>query len=157
MVNARDERPEDVSPWEWKVPLGLLVVGLLTLLIHGLAGSGAEGGKGVLIGVGVLLVVYLPLTIAAMFIAAPLLDISFGELGPAVLKIAGLYVFTAALADVVGTVAHPVAGVLLALVVSLVLYSKAFGLTAVETVKAVFVVAVVRGLLGFAIGSLIPT
>ena len=47
-----------------------------------------------LLGIGHLLLIYLPITIAAMFIAAPWLDLAFGEFGPAIAKIAGIYVFT---------------------------------------------------------------
>jgi hypothetical protein len=148
-----DEWVEPTSPWEMQIPVGLLVVGVLILVIHGLATTGFSGGASVLMNIGVLLVVYLPLTIIAMFIAAPILDISFGELGPAILKIAGLYIFTAALQDVGGTMGHPILGGILALGLSLFLYSKAFSFTAMETIGAVFVVAVVRGLIGWAIGS----
>jgi hypothetical protein len=150
-----DERIEETSPWELKVPLGLLIFGLLILVIHGFATAGAKGGWSVLLDIGILMVVYLPLTIIAMFIAASVLEISFGEFGPAILKIAGIYVFTAALLDVGSTLGHPILGGLLSLVASLLLYSQAFGLTALETIGAVVVVAVVRGLLGLAIGSLL--
>ena len=60
-----------------------------------------------LLGFGLLLLIYLPITIAAMFIAAPLVDVTFGEFGPAVVKIAGICVFTFAIQDVTATMAHP--------------------------------------------------
>jgi hypothetical protein len=148
-----DEWVEPTPPWELKIPVALLIFGLLILLIHGLVSAGISGGAGVLINIGLLLVVYLPLTIIAMFIAAPILDLSFGELRPAILKIAGLYIFTAAVQDVGGAMGHPILGGIIALGLSLFLYSKAFSFTAMETIEAVIVVAVVRGLISWAIGS----
>ncbi len=96
-----DETIETASAWEWKIPLGLMIFGLPILVIHGLAIEGARGGATVLLGIGVLLLVYLPITIAAMFIAAPLVDLTFGEFGPAIAKIAGIYVFTPAIHPVI--------------------------------------------------------
>jgi hypothetical protein len=160
VTNEKEERSEEwlveeTSLWDLKIPLGLLIFGLLVLVIHGFATAGVKGGGGVFLDIGILLVVYLPLTILAMFIAAPLLDVTFGEFGPAVLKIAGLFMFTAGLLDVGSTVGHPVLGWIVAYGASLFLYSKVFSLTAMETIGAVLVVAVVRGLLTLAIGSLI--
>jgi hypothetical protein len=146
---------EETSPWELKIPLGLLIFGLLILVIHGFATAGAQGGGTVLLGIGSLMVVYLPLTVIAMFIAASVLEISFGEFWPAILKIAGIYVLTAALLDVGIALGHPILGGLLGLAASLVLYSQAFSLTAMETIGAVLVVALVRGLLTLAIGSML--
>jgi hypothetical protein len=154
-VLNQDETIETASAWEVKVPLGLLIFGLSILLIHGLATAGAWGGAKMLLGIGVLLLIYLPITVVAMFIAAPLLDLTFGEFGPAIAKIAGIYVFTSAAQDVAGTIVHPALGWAAGLGASLALYSKAFGLTFGEAVKAVFVIAVVRMLLAWAIASLL--
>jgi hypothetical protein len=155
-VLTRDETIETTSAWEVKVPLGLLIFGLAILVIHGLMTQGARGGAMMLLGIGVLLLVYLPITIAAMFIAAPLVDVTFGEFGPAVLKIAGIYVFTSAIQDVTATTIHPALGWALGLGASLALFGKAFELTFGEAAKAVFVIAAVRGLLAFAIATLLP-
>ena len=84
------------------------------------------------------------------------MDVTFGEFGPAIVKIAGIYVFTFAIQDVAATMAHPVLGWVLGLGASLALFSKAFELTFGEAVKAVFVIAVVRGLLALAIASMLP-
>jgi hypothetical protein len=132
------------SPWERKIPLFLLVLGLLKLVAHGFAVAGPGGGMIVMVKTALLLVVYLPLTIVAMFIAARLLEINFGEFGPAVLKIAGVYVFASALQEIGATVGHPIVGWVVGLAVSLYLYGKAFDLNAVELLSVVLVVAVVR-------------
>src|SRR5271156_1946874 len=95
-----DDTIETTSVWEVKAPLGLLIFGLSMLVIHGLATGGARGGAAMLLGIGVLRLVYLPMTVATMFIAAPLLGVTFGELGPAIVKIAGIYVFSFAVQDV---------------------------------------------------------
>ena len=155
-MSTQDEAIETTSVWEWKVPLGLLIFGLAILVIHGLATMGAKGGAAMLLGLGLLLVIYLPITIAAMFIAAPLVDVTFGEFGPAILKIAGIYVFSSALQDVGATIVHPALGWALGLGASLALFRKAFELETGEAVKAVFVIWVVRGLLAFAIASMLP-
>ena len=154
-MSTQDEAIETTSAWEWKVPLGLLIVGLAVLVIHGLATMGAKGGAAMLLGLGLLLGIYLPITIAAMFIAAPLVDVTFGEFGPAVLKIAGIYVFSSAIQDVAATTVHPALGWALGLGASLALFRKAFELDSGEAIKAVFVIWVVRGLLALAIASLL--
>ena len=66
-----DETIETASAWEWKAPLGLLIFGLAILVIHGLATEGARGGATMMLGIALVLLIYLPITIAAMFIAAP--------------------------------------------------------------------------------------
>jgi hypothetical protein len=71
---TQDEMIESTSAWELKVPLGLLIFGLAILAIQGLATEGTRGGASMLLGIGLLLLNYLPITIAAMFIAAPLMD-----------------------------------------------------------------------------------
>jgi hypothetical protein len=133
-MSTRDETIETTSAWEVKVPLGLLILGLAILVIHGLAMQGATGGAAMLLGIGLLLLIYLPVTIAAMFIAAPLVDVTFGEFGPAIVKIAVIYVFTFAIQDVAATMAHPVLGWVPGLGASLALFSKAFELTIGEAV-----------------------
>ena len=153
---VEDEAIETKSVWEWKVPLGLLICGLAILVIHGLATEGARGGATMLLGIALVLLIYLPITIAAMFIAAPLVDVTLGEFGPAIVKIAGIYVFTFAIQDVVATMVHPALGWIVGLGASLALFSKAFKLTLGEAVKAVFVIGVVRGLLALAIASMLP-
>jgi hypothetical protein len=155
-MRTDDETIEAVSPWEVKIPLGLLVFGLAILVIHGLATQGAAGGVAMLMGAGLLLLIYLPTTIAAMFVAAPVLDVTFGEFWPAVAKIAGIYVFSTAVQDVGVTMIHPVAGWAIGLAALFALFRPAFGLTPAETVKAVLLIAVVRGLLAFAIASMLP-
>ena len=70
-----------------------------------------------------------------------------------VAKIAGIYVFSSAVQDVGATMVHPVFGWILGLGVSLVLFGKAFELISGEAIKAVFVIAVVRGLLTLATAS----
>src|SRR5947209_6583074 len=76
---------------EWIVPTVLLVVGLL------LAGSGiflqegAAGVTGLLIVIAANLVT-VPITIAAMYVAAAVLGTSFGTVGMAILKLAAINV-----------------------------------------------------------------
>jgi hypothetical protein len=154
-VLTQVDETDQESPWDDKIPLGLLFFGLLILVIHGLATAGAKGGGMVLLGTGVLLVIYLPVTILGIYIASLVLDISFGEFWPAVLKIAGIYVFAAAIQDVGGTVVHPLLGLALSGLAMLFLYGKAFRLSFGEAIATVLAVAVVRVILQFAIGILV--
>ena len=154
-VLAQVDETDQESPWDDKIPVGLLFFGLLILVIHGLATAGAKGGVMVLLGTGVLLVIYLPLTLLGVVVASLVLDISFGEFWPAVLKIAGIYVFAAAIQDVGGTIVHPLLGGALAGLAMLFLYGKAFRLSGGEAIATVLVVALVRVILQFAIGALL--
>ena len=64
----------------------------------------------VLLGSGIVLLIYVPATILGVFVAARVLDISFGDFWPAVLKIAAICVFANAIQDVGGTVVRPLLG-----------------------------------------------
>jgi hypothetical protein len=154
VLTQSDETDQD-SLWDDKIPLGLLFFGLLILVIHALATAGAMGGVMVLLGTGIVLVIYVPVTILGLFFAAWELDISFGDFWPAVLKIAGICVFAAAVQDVGGTVVHPLLGWALAGLTMLFLYGKAFRLSFGEAFASVLVVAVVREIVQFAIGTLV--
>jgi hypothetical protein len=144
-----------MAVWDVKIPLGLLIFGLLILVIHALATPGAKGGGMVLLGTGAVLLTYVPVTILGLFVAARVLDISFGDFWPAVLKIAGIYAFANAIQDVGATVVHPLLGWALAGLAMLILYGKAFCLSFGEAVAAVLVVGLVRGILQFVIVSLL--
>ncbi|HEX8913161.1 MAG TPA: hypothetical protein VF796_12450 [Humisphaera sp.] len=81
---------------EQKIPLGLIVAGELILVVAGLIKVGA--GVGVLMAfVGVATVVGVLLMLTTAFLAAFLLRVSFGDLWSAVLKLTGIYIFSAAL------------------------------------------------------------
>jgi hypothetical protein len=56
-ISRQGPRPEESSPWEWEVPLALLVFGLLILVMHGFAVAGGRGGMGVLVSMALLLAV----------------------------------------------------------------------------------------------------
>jgi hypothetical protein len=118
--------------------------------------QGTRGVAATLLGLGLLLLIYLPITIAAMFIAAPIVDVTFGELGPAVLKIAGIYLFSSAVEDVGATTVHLAVGWALGLIAMVALFRKAFELSPGEAVKSVIVIALVRGLLAVSITSILP-
>jgi hypothetical protein len=153
-VSRQGPRPEEGSPWEWRIPLALLVSGLLILATHGLAVGGVRGGVGVLVGIAVLFAVDLPFSLAALFIAAYLLDIDFGEFGPAVLKLAAVGVFAGAWFDAGARAGHPILGGVVGVGASLFLYGKLFKLTAAELLGVVLVFAVTKSLIYLAIGSM---
>jgi len=154
-VLTQVDESEEESPWDDKIPVGLLFFGLLILAIHAVATAGAMGGVMVLLGSGIVLLIYVPATILGLFVVARVLDISFGDFWPAVLKIAAICVFANAIQDVGGTVVHPLLGWALAGLAMLFLYGKAFRLSFGEALATVLVVAVVRAMLQFGIGLLL--
>jgi hypothetical protein len=89
-----DETPEPGATPEWIAPAIILGLGL-TLSVGSLAvAKGHEGAAAGLKLVGLRLFVAVPLSIAGMFILAPLLGITFGSIGLAILKLAAINVAT---------------------------------------------------------------
>jgi hypothetical protein len=92
---AADDEPGETP--EWLVPIVLLVLALV-LTVGSLAL--ARGQEGAQFGVKVVfwrLVATVPLSIAGMFIVAPLLGITFGTIGLALLKLAAINMTTLAI------------------------------------------------------------
>ena len=94
-----EEEPAEAGETpEWVAPTCLLALGLV-LAVGGMAVTlGREGFALGFMFVGLRLVLTVPLSIAALFIAAPLLGISFGPFGLAVLKLAAINVLTLGIA-----------------------------------------------------------
>ncbi|HEX4590471.1 MAG TPA: hypothetical protein VH120_11110 [Gemmataceae bacterium] len=88
-----DEETTEPSPTpEWAAPSVLLALGLI-LSIGSLAVAGGKQGAafGAAI-VGLRLLTAVPLSVAGLFIVAPLLGITFGTIGMAILKLAAINV-----------------------------------------------------------------
>jgi len=88
----RPPGPEDREAPAWLVPTVILVLGLL-LTVGSLAL--AKGQEGAAVGLAIVagrLLMAVPLSIAGMFLVAPLLGISFGTIGLAILKLAAINV-----------------------------------------------------------------
>jgi hypothetical protein len=146
-TRERFDPSESGSAWEWPIPLALFLVGL-TILVVG--ASLVEGSRpaATLLGIALILVVYVPLTIAAMYLTASLLGMAFGFLNTAILKLAAISVFTLSLNQVGDWLGHPAVGWLVAILVSFYLFSNFFDLDFQETVLAVVVISVIRFCLG---------
>lgn len=83
-------------PKDVQIPLTLIVVAFLLFGLAGYRAAGPTGPATAMAAVGVAAVVGTLLMLGAAFVTAQMLSISFGELGPAVLKLAAIYLFPAA-------------------------------------------------------------
>jgi hypothetical protein len=90
--------PNEITPTpEWLAPTILLVVGLLLAVGSPALQKGAEGFAQGLAAVGFRLLFAVPLTVAALFISAPLLGIDFGPFSLAILKLSAINVLLVAI------------------------------------------------------------
>jgi hypothetical protein len=145
---GRRDPPLPASVWEWKVPLALLLVGLTVLALGTTTAEASSGLAATLLGMAMILVLHVALTIGAMYLTARLLGVSFGLLKTAVLKLAAITVFTLSLNQVGDWLGQPLLGWLVAVAVSLYLFSYCFDLDFLETLLAVVVITVIRFALG---------
>jgi hypothetical protein len=91
---AEKDASEPSGTPEWVAPAIILGLGL-TLSVGSLAlMKGREGAADGLLLVGLRLLFAVPLSIGGMFIVAPLLGVSFGSIGIAILKLAAINVLT---------------------------------------------------------------
>lgn len=137
---------ESIDAREYRIPLGLLGAGLGVFIGYGLFTAGPIGMWSVLGIIALNLIIGVVLALVGCYIAAFLLSIDFGYLHTAALKLAGILCFSWAL-----SVAIPLVGVLVALVVYWALLERLFELEPVELITCVvilFLVRVVGGVLG---------
>lgn len=83
---------------EVKIPLTLLVAGLVLVVVYLAAFAGAAGAAVGVVAVSVGLAVQVVLGIIALYIVAALLSIGFGSLATAALKLAAIFIFPGAIA-----------------------------------------------------------
>ena len=108
----------DGAAKERQIPIGLIIAGELAFVAAGLRLVGR--GVGILMAyVGVATVVGTLLMLLAAFITALITRTSFGDLGSAVLKLAGIYLFANGVGALIPTVGGLIA---LAVFFSLVVY-----------------------------------
>lgn len=153
MLHGADRKSEPI--WEKKAPLILFGIGLLILLIAAFAVGGPRGTAGALIALAIILALYLPLTVAAMYIVAGILGVSFGILKTAILKLAAITLFTAAIDQVGAWVGLPVTGFLVAVAASFFLFSYFFDLDARDTILSVILISVLRWCLGLVVAVMV--
>src|SRR5688572_30040446 len=86
--------PEEDHSWlEWKFPLILLVCGLILAVGGTGLAAGPLGAVASLLFTMISLLTSIPIAVGALYAAARLLGISFGNIGPAMLKLAAITVF----------------------------------------------------------------
>ena len=145
---SHSKKETDASTREWLVPTALLVVGLMLALSGIFVHEGAAGVRGLVIVVAVNLAVTVPITIAAMHIAAALLGTSFGTLGTAILKLAAINVLYLGIVLTGALVGVPLIGLIVGVVVSWVLFSFLFDLAWYETLISLLIIGVIHFIAG---------
>jgi hypothetical protein len=130
---------------EWIAPAVILGVGL-TLTVGSLAlAHGQEGAAAGLVLVGLRLLLAVPLSIGGMFIVAPLLGVSFGSIGMAILKLAAINVLTLSIVlNMEFTAGHALFGYLPAALIGFLLFKWLFELEFSETMISVTVINLIQ-------------
>ncbi len=127
-----------MEPKEVKIPLTLLMIGIAVFFCYGFIEGGASGAASVLASKGRELLLSLAAAIIACFIAGWLLNIDFGLLLTAILKLAAIFMFPWAVALV------PVVGWLISIVLYWALLEKFFDLDARELFTCVILIFLAR-------------
>jgi hypothetical protein len=135
------------DPRDFQIPIVLILVGFLIWAFVGYRMMGTAGPAIVLAVIGVGAVIGTAIMIAAAFLTAKLLGMSFGELGPAILKLAAIYLFPAAVGSL-----FPF-GVLLALVLWFALLLWMFEIEVFQAIVFVIVLFVVRLAVGWVLAQ----
>jgi hypothetical protein len=139
------DTPEPGETPEWVAPAVLLALGLVVAVGSPAVTKGTEGFADGLATVGLHLLVTVPLSVAGLFIAAPLLGVTFGTLGAAVLKLAAINVLTLSLAMTAMFGGAPgYVAFTLAAPVGWLLFNWLFGLEFNETLFALTVIWLIQ-------------
>jgi hypothetical protein len=137
---------------EWVAAAIILALGLI-LSVGGMAV--AEGRDGFAIGlaaVGVRLLVTVPLSIAGLLITAPLLGITFGTIGMAILKLAAINVLSLSIAlTAIFAGAPALVGYALAAPIDWFLFKWLFELEFSETMIVLTVIGLIQFLANLAV------
>jgi hypothetical protein len=134
---------------EVTIPTILLGIALAVFLGYGFYAAGVSGAGVVLIVVGIQVIIGVILGIIACVITARLMDISFGRLGTASLKLAAIFAFPAAVSLFI-----PFIGWLVALILYFILLTWLFDLEGREATVCAIVIWVVR-MFAFYVGGLL--
>ena len=89
------------DPKDFQIPIVLIILGFLIWAYVGFRLAGVAGPVIAMAVIGVGAVVGTGLMIAAAFLTAGLIGVSFGELGPAALKLAAIYLFPSAVGSLI--------------------------------------------------------
>jgi hypothetical protein len=141
-----EENPDEpTGTSEWLAPAILLGLGL-TLSVGSLAvAKGQEGAAQGLAQVGLRLLCAVPLSIGGMLIVAPLLGVTFGSIGMAILKLAAINVLTLAIVmNIEFAGGHALFGYALAAPIVYLLFKWLFELEFSETLIAVTIIDLIQ-------------
>lgn len=138
-----------LEAFEDKAALVLLVLGFVALGGYGISAAGAGGAAMILLIYGIYAIISVVAGVAAAFITASILGASFGLFGSAVLRLAGIIVFTSAIA-----VAIPFGG-LLSLIVYIGLLMWLFELDPMEVLVFTIILWLMRFVVGFLLAAML--
>ncbi len=126
---------------EVKAPIAILASSLLVFAVTGFLAEGAQGAIATLAVVGIGLALNIVFGIIALYIAAALLQIEFGDFGTAVLKLAAVFSAPAAAGALVPI---EIVGWLFSIVLYWVLLAWLFSLEARDLFVSVVILFLVR-------------
>lgn len=129
--------------WEWKIPLFLFLAGLAGVLAWALNHEG-QGLVYALCFVALIFLFYIPGIILAMYLTASILKVSFGLLGPALLKMGGLVLCSLALNLYAADQGWILLGWLGGLVLTYLVFSRAFDFEFTDTFLALALITFFR-------------
>ncbi len=132
-LDRRRDDSDTEGPLELKVPLVLLGIGLAAMAISAFTDAGTLGVAVSLAYAAVILFVQIPVTVLSLYIMAALLEITYGYLSTAVLKLAAITLFVEGLAFAGTLLGYPLGTRLLLIPVGWFLFSLLFSLNFMET------------------------
>ena len=140
------------------LPIGLILLGVVVAIAEQRywTDDPAESLVGALLVVGVTLAVSIPITLLGVMIAAPVLGLSFGYLGHALLKLAAIIVGPSAIGEIaMYLLGGDLFGWFIGLFVTLGFYrglmQALFDLDSDDAIKCIIIIAVVRYAVSIAI------
>jgi hypothetical protein len=137
------------DPKDLQIPLVLIVLGLIIYGIGGFNRTGTNGAAAQVSGVLMAAGIGTAVMIFAAFVTASLVGVSFGELGPAALKLAAIYIFPASIASLIPF------GILLAFFIWLGLLMWLFELEVFQAVIFTIVLISVNLLVGMGLRAVL--
>jgi hypothetical protein len=152
-LTRKDSTQDD--PREYKIPIILLVIGLICLFVSAFVLEGAAEAVGSVLGAFIILLVQIPLTILAMYILASLLGISYGNLFTAILKLAAISIFVEGLAFAGTLLGFPIMSRLILIMVMWALFSWLFDLDFWETFYSILGLGLISGAINWLITTLL--
>ena len=87
---------------ERQIPLGLIVAGLVLFATAAVFRAGPGGAALAMGAMGIVAVIGVALMVLAAFVTSAITSTSFGDFGAAVLKFAGIYLFSSGVSAILG-------------------------------------------------------